>query len=311
MSGLHYLRLLTKQGTSVADLIQVYITLIRPVLEYGHVLLVGCTREQERLIERVQRRALRIVSMGGRREVPVLPTLKERRELAAVKLLKNMLEEDHPLHDLVPPARTRATGRTLRNATAITVPAARTQRLKNSFLHQAIRLYNKILGLKWWHKVAHGEIRRRAHVEPLETLLLQRQLRWAGHVIRMPGNRLPRHILYGELTNGCRSVGGQHKRYKDNLKANLKKCGLQPHRLEEAAAERSRWRQECATGITTYTAEYNRLREERSQRRHQPPSSTGEHACDVCGRTCLSRIGLVSHRRTHRSDVIVGNDGQP
>ncbi|KAI8519108.1 hypothetical protein Bbelb_023650 [Branchiostoma belcheri] len=173
------------------------------------------------------------------------------------------------------------------------------------------RCLQRILGLKWWHKVPHGEIRRRAHVEPLETLLLQRQLRWAGHVIRMPGNRLPRHILYGELTNGSRSVGGQHKRYKDNLKSNLKKCGLQPHRLEEAAAERSRWRQECATGIITYTAEYNRLREERRQRRHQPPSSTGEHACDVCGRTCLSRIGLVSHRRTHRSDVIVGNDGQP
>ncbi|KAI8488058.1 hypothetical protein Bbelb_341760 [Branchiostoma belcheri] len=173
------------------------------------------------------------------------------------------------------------------------------------------RCLQRILGLKWWHKVPHGEIRRRAHVEPLETLLLQRQLRWAGHVIRMPGNRLPRHILYGELTNGSRSVGGQHKRYKDNLKTNLKKCGLQPHRLEEAAAERSRWRQECATGITTYTAEYNRLREERRQRRHQPPSSTGEHACDVCGRICLSRIGLVSHRRTHRSDVIVGNDRQP
>ncbi|KAI8507131.1 hypothetical protein Bbelb_155700 [Branchiostoma belcheri] len=176
------------------------------------------------------------------------------------------------------------------------------------FLNKDLTTKTKVA---WWHKVPHGESRRRAHVEPLETLLLQRQLRWAGHVIRMPGNRLPRHILYGELTNGSRSVGGQHKRYKDNLKTNLKKCGLQPHRLEEAAAERSRWRQECATGITTYTAEYNRLREERRQRRHHPPSSTGEHACDVCGRICLSRIGLVSHRRTHRSDVIVGNDGQP
>ncbi|KAI8490991.1 hypothetical protein Bbelb_314100 [Branchiostoma belcheri] len=116
---------------------------LRPVQGDHLANAVDRDRQQERLIERVQRRALRIVSMGGRREVPVLPTLKERRELAAVKLLKNMLEEDHPLHDLVPPARTRATGRTLRNATAITVPAARTQRLKNSFLHQAIRLYNK------------------------------------------------------------------------------------------------------------------------------------------------------------------------
>ncbi|CAH1248806.1 Hypp8425 [Branchiostoma lanceolatum] len=140
---LHYLRLLTKQGTSVADLLQIYITLIRPVLEYGHVLLVGCNKEQEQNMERVQKRALRIISLGGRREVPTWPTLKVRREAAAVKLLRNMLEENHPLHDMVSPARALASGRTLRNGTAITVPAARTQRLKNSFLHQAIRLYNK------------------------------------------------------------------------------------------------------------------------------------------------------------------------
>ncbi|KAI8499491.1 Spondin-2 [Branchiostoma belcheri] len=123
---------------------QVYITLIRPVLEYGHVLLVGCNKEQEILIERVQRRALRIISLGGRREVPPVPTLKEKREVAAVKLLKNMLDEGRrqPLRDLVPPARTTATGRTLRNGTALTVPAARTKRLKSYFLHKAICLYN-------------------------------------------------------------------------------------------------------------------------------------------------------------------------
>ncbi|CAH1248818.1 DMBT1 [Branchiostoma lanceolatum] len=104
---------------------------------------ISCNKEQEQNMERVQKRALRIISLGGRREVPTLPMLKERREAAAVKLLRNMLEENHPLHDMVPPARALASGRTLRNGTAITVPVARTQRLKNSFLHQAIRLYNK------------------------------------------------------------------------------------------------------------------------------------------------------------------------
>ncbi|CAH1247347.1 NPC1 [Branchiostoma lanceolatum] len=39
-SRLHYLRLLTKQGMCVADLVQIYLSLIRSVLEYGHVLLV-------------------------------------------------------------------------------------------------------------------------------------------------------------------------------------------------------------------------------------------------------------------------------
>ncbi|KAI8495564.1 Coiled-coil domain-containing protein 13 [Branchiostoma belcheri] len=116
---LHYLRLLTKQGTSVTDLIQIYLALVRPVLEYGHVLLVGCSKEQELAIERVQRRALRIISLGGRRSVPDLPTLKSRREDAAVHLFQRMLQENHPLHDLVPPSRSGATGRTLRNSSTI------------------------------------------------------------------------------------------------------------------------------------------------------------------------------------------------
>ncbi|KAI8482704.1 hypothetical protein Bbelb_395840 [Branchiostoma belcheri] len=67
-------------------------------------------------MERVQKRALRITSCGGRRTVPNLPTLKERRESAAVDLLKAMLDPDHPLHDLVPPERATATGRQLRNS---------------------------------------------------------------------------------------------------------------------------------------------------------------------------------------------------
>ncbi|KAI8503224.1 hypothetical protein Bbelb_190450 [Branchiostoma belcheri] len=62
---------------------KVYLSLIRPVLEYGHVLLVGCNEEQSASMERVQKRALRIISCGGRRAVPNLPTLKERRESAA------------------------------------------------------------------------------------------------------------------------------------------------------------------------------------------------------------------------------------
>ncbi|KAI8487499.1 hypothetical protein Bbelb_347330 [Branchiostoma belcheri] len=59
---------------------------------YGHVLLVGCSKKQELSLERVQRRALKIISLGGRRNVPDLPTLRERRELAAVKLLKRMAQ---------------------------------------------------------------------------------------------------------------------------------------------------------------------------------------------------------------------------
>ncbi|KAI8487558.1 hypothetical protein Bbelb_347920 [Branchiostoma belcheri] len=133
-SRLHYLRLLTKQGMSVQDLVQVNLSLIRPVLEYGYVLLVGCSEEQAASMVRVQRRAGLSHAAG--------PSLKERREAAVVSLVKAMLNPEHPLHDLVPAQRQSATGRALRNGHNITVPYARTKRLQQSFLYFAIRLYN-------------------------------------------------------------------------------------------------------------------------------------------------------------------------
>jgi len=76
-----------------------------------------------------------------------------------------------------------------------------------------IRCLQTILHVHWWDKIPHVEIRRKAGITSLETILLRRQLRLLGHVITMPGNRLPRCVLYSELSCGRRSVGGQKKRF--------------------------------------------------------------------------------------------------
>ena len=49
-----------------------------------------------------------------------------------------------------------------------------------------IRRLQLILGLRWWHKVTHSEISSMAGIP---TMLLHRQLRWFGNVIRMPHSR--------------------------------------------------------------------------------------------------------------------------
>jgi len=59
-------------------------------------------------------------------------------------------------------------------------------------------------------------------------IIAERQLRWTGHVIRMPENRLPRRVLYVELKEGRRSSGGQYKRFKNCLKATLTKNAIPP-----------------------------------------------------------------------------------
>ena len=68
------------------------------------------------------------------------------------------------------------------------------------------------------------------------------QLRWTGHVTRMPDERLPKKVFHGELQVGKRPQGGQKKRYKDTLKASLKDFNILPESWEQIALDRAKWR---------------------------------------------------------------------
>ena len=87
-------------------------------------------------------------------------------------------------------------------------------------------------------RLTKRELFEKAGITPAEHLLLQRQLRWLGHVIRMPDNQLPRRLLYGKLTEGQRSVGRPKKRFIDHIKANLLKCNIKPSDLEVLVSDR-------------------------------------------------------------------------
>ena len=55
----------------------------------------------------------------------------------------------------------------------------------------------------------------------MESILLQVQLRWAGHITRMEDVRVPQTVFLSELHEGKRDRGAPKKRYKDQLKRQL------------------------------------------------------------------------------------------
>ena len=82
--------------------------------------------------------------------------------------------------------------------------------------------FRRLLKIKWQDRIPDTAVLKRAGMQSVHTLLKLAQLRWTGHVTRMPDERLPKKIVSGELQIGKRSHGGQKKRHKDTLKASLK-----------------------------------------------------------------------------------------
>ena len=98
----------------------------------------------------------------------------------------------------------------------------------------------KLLKIKWQDRIPDTEVLKRAGMQSIHTLLKLAQLRWTGHVTRMPDERLPKKILYGELQVGKRSHGDQKKRYKDTLKASLKDFNIPTESWEQNAQDRTK-----------------------------------------------------------------------
>ena len=116
----------------------------------------------------------------------------------------------------------------------------------------------KILGVTWRDRVSNVDVLRRTNCVSLENILHRNKLRWVGHVIRMDEDRLPKQLLYGELSTGARSSGGQLKRYKDSTKKILKACNIPPENLEELAKDRDDWRTLSRQGLVSFEDERNR-----------------------------------------------------
>ena len=58
---------------------------------------------------------------------------------------------------------------------------------------------HSILGIKWQDHVSNEEVLKRASLPSIESILLQVQLRRAGHVTSMEDVRIPKAVLFSEL----------------------------------------------------------------------------------------------------------------
>ena len=165
------------------------------------------------------------------------------------------------------------------------------------------RCLRAIMGIQWQDHVTNEEVLQRADITSVESMLMIRQLRWAGHVSRMDDSRMPKAVFYSELCQGKRDRGAPRKRYKDQLKRQLNQADINPSEWEQLAENRSEWRATIKSSSGNFEKDRRAAAAEKRQRRKasasQPPSDT-THVCPQCARVCKSRIGLFSHLRACR-----------
>ena len=128
------------------------------------------------------------------------------------------------------------------------------------------------------------------------------QLRWAGHVVRMDNDRIPKQICFSELSDGKRKSGGQLLRYKDLLKVRLKQNGISPLTWMAEATNRDLWRSQIHTSVRAKQSEKSKkaVAKRAAQKRNPPQMGPNSVACPECGKLCASKFGLMSHSRVHK-----------
>ena len=102
-----------------------------------------------------------------------------------------------------------------------------------------MRHLRSIMRITWMDKVTNKEILERTGLSSMEDLLIRKNLRWTGHLMRMSLVRLPKQVLYSQLSSGHRKRGRPRLRFKDTIKRNLKMRDIKRTSL---AQQRGKWR---------------------------------------------------------------------
>ena len=105
----------------------------------------------------------------------------------------------------------------------------------------------RICGISLRNQVLNVVILNRCNTLSVESQLQGKRLRWLGHVFRMPNNRLPKKLLFGEV-KGLRPPGRPRSSFNDVALRDCQNCRVsRPYR---DAQDRLLWRDKTCPART-------------------------------------------------------------
>ena len=114
---------------------------------------------------------------------------------------------------------------------------------ENKLNSAEMRMVRWARGKTWLNHIRNEDIRKKAHIKSVETFLENNRLKWFGHCLRREHNHICAKSLLLEVS-GRRSRGRPKKRWRDNIKEDMKKYRL----TKDMAQYRRFWMTEILAG---------------------------------------------------------------
>lgn len=118
-----------------------------------------------------------------------------------------------------------------------------TERTRSRIQSAEMRFLRRIADVSLRDKIKSSTIRKSLRIEPLILHIERSQLRWLGHILRMPPNRLP-HQIFQAVPTGKRPIGRPRTTWRKYIeKLAQERMNLQWNDVQQAAKARNRWKQ--------------------------------------------------------------------
>ncbi|CAH1272904.1 Hypp5001 [Branchiostoma lanceolatum] len=120
------------------------------------------------------------------------------------------------------------------------------------------RCLRRILRVRWFHRVTNQSVLEQTGTTSVEAVVAANRIRWLGHMIRMPKERLPRFLLDWNPNHGKRSRGRPRRTWLDSVLDDIRRAvgntNLTLTDIEGMALDRANWRRIAARrrGRTTH-----------------------------------------------------------
>ena len=108
------------------------------------------------------------------------------------------------------------------------------------------RCLRKILRVRYQDHITNVEILRRSNSDKLSEIVTERRMRLAGHIIRLPSDRITKTAMSWIPPGGRRRRGRPARTWRSTFKSDLERLEMSWSEAEAVASDRPNWRRIAA-----------------------------------------------------------------